>query len=675
MADDPSVLSILIDVKARLDELTAARTELGKTREESESLGDLFKTGLGIGGGMAIATKVVEVLKEAVKAAFDMASEIKDASGNLGLSTDAYQTLRILVQETGGDMGALTGALNMQQRTLVDASNNAIGPAAAAYNALGLSVERLRGMTLERQFTAVARSIAEATNKQEAFRAASVILGERNIPRLRTALQELGDEGFDVVKAKADAAIMSPEAVARLTAFVDAGKRAKNIFVASAGETFASVLGFFGQNKPEIPTPPKPSEADIAAAGRLAQQQKDLFLAQLGLQKATQDVGNVTSDVTNTSLEAMSRLDKAYDLQISSLEKIIALRKAMPLDVGKGETADQRTMELLKYTGALWSAQNDARANLGAASNQYGTIRNRRRIEEADLSPSEISRKEAGEVNRADKNPNYISAGDGFAAGAANYVSQLGSQGEQVANALQNTIGATVSGISEGIYGWITGTESFGQAMMNLGATIFKTILDTIIQMGVQWLVQAALIKMGMISIEATGDTLRAGRVVKENAAEASMLPSKTAGAAASGISSWGVALIFGALAVALIMGLAGGFSEGGYTGPGAVNEFAGSVHKGEVVFSQADVARHGGVAALENLRVAGPSRASAVAMPSLNASDSLAAAVAAAGGGADNSLHASLYFDREEAIRTAFNSPAGRRQFIDLLRGTQEEI
>lgn len=48
------------------------------------------------------------------------------------------------------------------------------------------------------------------------------------------------------------------------------------------------------------------------------------------------------------------------------------------------------------------------------------------------------------------------------------------------------------------------------------------------------------------------------------------------------------------------------GFSGGGYTGPGERHDVAGLVHRGEVVFSQADVARHGGVAAVEVLRRSG---------------------------------------------------------------------
>nr|DAJ31441.1 MAG TPA: minor tail protein [Bacteriophage sp.] len=48
------------------------------------------------------------------------------------------------------------------------------------------------------------------------------------------------------------------------------------------------------------------------------------------------------------------------------------------------------------------------------------------------------------------------------------------------------------------------------------------------------------------------------------------------------------------------------GFSVGGYTGAGGVNEAAGVVHKGEVVFNQSDVAKFGGWQAVEALRRGG---------------------------------------------------------------------
>lgn len=70
------------------------------------------------------------------------------------------------------------------------------------------------------------------------------------------------------------------------------------------------------------------------------------------------------------------------------------------------------------------------------------------------------------------------------------------------------------------------------------------------------------------------------------------------------------------AAAVAIAAGLAnvaairaqpvGGYAEGGYTGSGGRHEVAGVVHAGEVVFSQDDVRRAGGVSAVEMVRLRG---------------------------------------------------------------------
>lgn len=64
----------------------------------------------------------------------------------------------------------------------------------------------------------------------------------------------------------------------------------------------------------------------------------------------------------------------------------------------------------------------------------------------------------------------------------------------------------------------------------------------------------------------------------------------------------------FGGLLSSLLGGLFGGkgFASGGFTGFGGAMEPAGIVHKGEVVWSQGDVARAGGVTAVEDMRRGG---------------------------------------------------------------------
>jgi len=66
------------------------------------------------------------------------------------------------------------------------------------------------------------------------------------------------------------------------------------------------------------------------------------------------------------------------------------------------------------------------------------------------------------------------------------------------------------------------------------------------------------------------------------------------------------VSAILGSAGVGTRTGLNVGYADGGYTGPGGKYQPAGIVHKGEVVFSQADVARHGGVDNVETMRLRG---------------------------------------------------------------------
>jgi hypothetical protein len=60
------------------------------------------------------------------------------------------------------------------------------------------------------------------------------------------------------------------------------------------------------------------------------------------------------------------------------------------------------------------------------------------------------------------------------------------------------------------------------------------------------------------------------------------------------------------------------GFDKGGYTGPGGRYEPAGTVHKGEVVFSQDDVRRWGGPAAVDAMRRRGYATGGIVGPPSV---------------------------------------------------------
>jgi phage-related minor tail protein len=120
-----------------------------------------------------------------------------------------------------------------------------------------------------------------------------------------------------------------------------------------------------------------------------------------------------------------------------------------------------------------------------------------------------------------------------------------------------------------------------------------------------------------------------------------------------------------------------GGYAEGGYTGPGGKYQPAGIVHAGEVVFSQHDVARHGGVAAVEALRlglrayadggivnplsgVPAPTLPAAPRMPLLAANDD------AGRGGTNLTLHNHNYIDIDDLRERILSGPKAETHVVN---------
>ena len=102
---------------------------------------------------------------------------------------------------------------------------------------------------------------------------------------------------------------------------------------------------------------------------------------------------------------------------------------------------------------------------------------------------------------------------------------------------------------------------------------------------------------------------------------------------------------------------LAKGFSVGGYTGAGGINQIAGLVHRGEVVFSQADVRHFGGWRAVEALRTGGLR-----ALQSLGGGNANPAPALAGAGGVTINVYAAPGQD-ERSIARAVAAELDKRQ------------
>lgn len=206
-----------------------------------------------------------------------------------------------------------------------------------------------------------------------------------------------------------------------------------------------------------------------------------------------------------------------------------------------------------------------------------------------------------------------------------NYVDIAADFSEQAGAATESILGDATSSISDSLQGIIKGTESVGDAFGNLAATMANSVLGALTDIAAKWIVVQAL-KMAGITAETTATvageaTKTTAKLATDAASTASSLTATatvaSAQVAAAGttmaawlpaalvasVGSFGAAAIVGGTALLAAFALIKGFSGGGYTGAGGVNEPAGVVHKGEVVWSQADIKRFGGVSAVEALR------------------------------------------------------------------------
>ncbi|WP_203008613.1 phage tail length tape measure family protein [Pseudomonas paraversuta] len=233
-----------------------------------------------------------------------------------------------------------------------------------------------------------------------------------------------------------------------------------------------------------------------------------------------------------------------------------------------------------------------------------------------------------------------------------NYFDIATDYNQQTQDATAQMLGSTTTSISDQIQGLIKGTTSLGDAFINLGSTMGSSVLQALSDIAAKWVVVHAL-KMAGIGAEttetvasegikaaakvsgdaiATGSTLAslATTVAANVSAAATTIASWLPAALVASIGSFGAAAVVGGTALIAAYALIKGFSSGGYTGAGGVNEPAGMVHKGEVVWSQADISRFGGVAAVESLRKGNVTPLGAARSGAVGTSASKASAVSA---------------------------------------------
>ncbi|PTX95774.1 hypothetical protein [Opitutus sp. ER46] len=678
-------LEILIDIRARLDELSKAQQGMRDTAKEATGLGAAMKTGLGI----EVARRGVDLLTrsfaESVGAAFQMAGAIKDQSENLQISAEAYQVLGLQIRDAGGDVSLLTQILSTNNRSLAEAREMG-SSAASAYRQLGLDVAKLEGMTAQDRLAEVSRAVEDAGDSTKAFSAASVVLGSRNLPTTLGALRSLATDGYERVAATAKKAglVMEQDTIDTLDRAQKQIEKFKQALAISTGNAISSALSadpaliqdvsntllggvsmFFGAGRAFGSTLGNITNLaagrDISSYDEVAKEEARRQ-AEIDRIKAAADAKRRATNA-KAAAEEMARQNAIADAQLrleelSNRRGVIESNQYLDTPTKEKELLDVLKEQIKARTTLidLIRTNPDSKDTKQQRASKIDRLQSDQTVDIREYyatKPTAFSdrKNQLAEMNLPQNSLQGF--GEGAQGGAMDYAMQLGSTGDQVAAAMQSSIGATVSSITEGIYGWITGTQSFGEVLRNLGATVLQTLLQTIIQMGVQWLITAALGRTAILSIAVTGAATRKAETADVIASETAKKPAIMSNAAGSSISSWGLAAAIGLAALIAVLAAFGGFSSGGYTGDGSTSEVAGLVHRKEVVFSAADTAAWGGAGAVEALRLGGPSavRPSAATATAMSG----AGGIAALGGGSGSASNIHLYMDKAayfDAIR-----------------------
>jgi lambda family phage tail tape measure protein len=377
--------------------------------------------------------------------------------------------------------------------------------------------------------------------------------------------------------------------------------------------------------------------AELKSKGTLTADQKALLASQ---------------DLITAQLKKNSALEKEVELRKASKEEAEKLAAFQANQNSRLGTAQDGLDSQVAGMGLGSEARDRLKQDL-AIQRDYARQsadlleqRNTGRIPQ-DLYDKESAVIQDGLNKRLAMQQNYYSQIDtyqsnwlnGVTAGWNSYAEISQNTAQQTQDIVTGSLDTITTGFGNSFSAMALDGKSLGDVLSNTFEGLVRGVLDGLGQMAAQWLINQGIqlafgqtetalhaTKLAMISTETAAEaagaaTVATAKVTADGIATASSLTATatttTAQVAAAGttlaswlpaalvasIGSFGAAAVVGGGALLAAFALIKGFSNGGYTGAGGVNEPAGTVHKGEVVWSQADIRRAGGVATVEAMR------------------------------------------------------------------------
>lgn len=136
------------------------------------------RVALGIGKTLAAGSAAALTTLFASTVAFaEIGSNVSDMAARTNLSTEAVGELGYAAKQAGSDVGALEKAVQKMNANLAAAAQGS-AKAKSALSAIGLSIDQLKGLSTDAQFTAIAEGISKIQDPAERTRATLAIFGK-----------------------------------------------------------------------------------------------------------------------------------------------------------------------------------------------------------------------------------------------------------------------------------------------------------------------------------------------------------------------------------------------------------------------------------------------------------------------------------------------------------------
>ncbi len=270
---------------------------------------------------------------------------------------------------------------------------------------------------------------------------------------------------------------------------------------------------------------------------------------------------------------AKARSDGASEQQVLDVQAAAALQKRTQAIQAYAAALDNTTLATEREMKTM-----AMKVSMGDREFEVQTRINSVYEKQADLLRELALQKTAGQIDEATYEANVAaierSSAEQVAAVREGYDELAAAQGDWL------------NGASAAYANWLADSQNVAKQTQDMFTSAFDAIGDAI----------GDFVTTGKLDMKSLLSDLLA-QIAKFMAQKAIMeFVASFAGGGSSGNNAGGFADLFSDSYMS-------GFAQGGYTGPGGVNQPAGVVHRGEVVWSQGDVARAGGVAAVEAMR------------------------------------------------------------------------